>query len=208
MASVHLAKPYIGGQSQPGHAGLWLGWQVMVFLFLAFMWQTPEHHWRMQLSPRSARQRAWLAVKLWGAQCLRVLPLFALLPVVASPWMLAWPWGISDGQAMRNAAVALPWLIANGALTLAAVTLWVGIRRAQLGWDLVPLGVAIGMMLTGLMAAGTERAQRLDWAGRWDVLSGLVLGTTFLLALACWAWSRGSLTGMERWGAIGRHAKR
>jgi hypothetical protein len=213
MASVHLAKPYIGGQSQPVHAGLWLSIQVILLVSLAFMGPTPDYHWRMQLSPRATRQRAWLAVKLWGAQCLRVLPLLVLPPLVASPWMVAWPGGMSNAQALLNAAVALPWLIANGALTLAAATLWVGIRRAQLGWDWVPVGIAIGLMGTGptgmgLMGASTEHALRLDWAGRWDVLAGLGLGTGVLLALASWAWSRGSLAGMERWGAIGRHAKR
>ncbi len=208
MSSVHLAKVYIEGQSQPAIGMLWLGYQLSVFFILAFMWQTPEHHWRVRLSPLASRQRSRLALRLWGAQCLRVLPLLALPPLLTSPWMLTWPYGVTETQAMLHAVRALPWLIANGALLLAAVTLWVGIRRAQLGWELLPFAGWLVVMWKGMEAIGTEEAARLAWAGRWDVLAGLVLATALLLALACWAWSRGSLTGMERWSFAGRYGKR
>lgn len=208
MSSVHLAKPYIDGQSQPGHAGLWLGYQLIVLAVVAFTWQVPAHHWRLQLSPRAARQRAWLAVRLWSAQCLLVLPLLALAPLVASPWMLAWPYGMSDAQVMLNTVSALPWLIANGALTLAAATLWVGIRRHRLAWDCIPFAGSLYALMTSFSFIGNNPKPRLDWAGRWDVLAVLLVTTAALLALASWAWSRGSLTGMERWSLTGRYPKR
>jgi len=208
MSSTHLAKIYIEGQSQPSPIMLWLGYQLSVFFILAFMWQTPEHHWRVRLSPLAARQRSRLALRLWSAQCMRALPLLAVPPLLTSPWMLSWPYAVSETQAMLHAVRALPWLIANGALLLAAVTLWVGVRRAQLRWDWLLLAGWPVVMWRGMETIGAEEAHRLSWAGRWDVLAGLVAATAVLLALGCWAWSRGSLTGMERWGATGRYAQR
>jgi hypothetical protein len=199
LTSTQFASAFIEGQSRPAQQFLLLGYCFLVVTMLAFTWQAPEQHVRLRLSPSFARQRPVLALRLWRSLCLRTLPLLVLPPLVTSVWMSPWAHDMPALEAMLKTALALPWLIANGALLMAAVTLWVGVRRHRLGWDLVPLAAYIVCTVAGLSLIGARDAHLAQWGARWDMLATLVMLTMALLALACWAWSRGSLTGMERW---------
>lgn len=197
MSSALIAAPFIEGRKWP--LGSWLFHSSLVILIVAMWWSTPERHWRWRLSPRFARQRHLLALRMWRTQCLRLLPLIAVTPFFASSLQLVRPTGTDASEALVHTALVLPWIVAQGALLLAAATLWVGLRRHRFGWDAAVFATLVVLGTQSLSFVGSPDPIRLNWSGNWGVLAALVLSTAATLALASWAWSRGSLTGMEKW---------
>lgn len=203
-----LMGPFVEGKTSPPEAWLWLTYQVLVVGFTALYWRAPEQHWRWRLSPRFARQRTWLALRLWWTQCRWAIPLGSAAALLTSTWLLRLPAEINSIEACRLAATALPWLIANIALLMALVTLWVGMRRRHVAWDGVLMVVCAGVFVTSRWDGTYLTEHRIDWSGRVELLGAMLAATALLLAVATWVWQRGSLTGMERWSAVGRLRKR
>jgi hypothetical protein len=204
--TLFIVGPFMG--SPVGRLGIegWLGFQLIALSTIIMGWQTPETGWRFRLSPNFARQRWLLALKLWGMQCLRVLPVLVLCTLIAAPAKSALFRDVNSAEVLVLAALAQPWVIANGALLVAAATLWVGLRRHRLIWDAAPLFFAFVLLYWGW--GGWRDGEHIDWTERWDILGMFALGAIVTLAAASWVWSRGSLSGMERWSLFGLKKER
>jgi len=202
-----LISPFVPGQGhRTSFLSLYLVLQVIVLWIAVHAWQAQEQHWRYRLLPTLARRRPGLALKLWWAQCRWVVPCGAALALVSGLPHHNWPEGMDSLARYQNILRGLPWLMANLAMLVAIATLWVGVRRSQRLWDwlFVPLGIGAPFAWDWINGGGGDRI--LDWSGRIDVLTAMVVSTLLVLTLATWVWQRGSLSGMERWSAAGQSA--
>lgn len=202
MGSAVVVAPFVSGLSSERWLWVWLTYQFMVLTFCALSWSAPQH-WRQRLVPKFERQRHWLAIRLWWGQCAWLIPICAVFALLSSPWTLYWP-RVPAREAYLAVGAALPWLVANLAMLMAALTLWIGLRRGREHWDWIFAPVWIATLAVGQWEGRSVLALNIAWSGRIDLLLGMVTVTALLLALATWVWQRGSLAGMERWSLTGR----
>lgn len=200
LGAAALVAPFVAGQRSGTWFFTWISYQFMVVGFTAASWHAPEQHFRERLSPAFERKRVWLALRLWWGQCKWLIPTCIVFAVLTSPWALRWSQSTAI-DVYQAVLPALPWLVANLALLVAASTLWVGLRRGRRILDLVFLPIWIAMLGAGTWGGRPLWDLEIAWSGRVDALGSMVAGTALLLVLACWVWNRGSLAGMERWGA-------